>query len=187
MKKIILALAILISASAFAQDGAILDKIASAGSLCKSVSGPFVETRVSSAGKTSATLKGDLTFTAPDVFSMMYSEPEGDCFMISGDVMKSSIAGTETVYDLRKNVMMRSLSHILLYSFSGRINDLISELGADCKVETSGDGYQVTLSAKVKSTRGYSSVQIFYNASCKLQKMVMAEWSGRSTTYELAK
>ena len=187
MKKIILALAILISASALAQDGAILDKIASAGSRCKSVTGPFVETRVSSAGKTAATLKGDLTFTAPDVFSMMYSEPKGDYFMISGDVMKSSVAGTETVYDLRKNVMMRSLSHILLYSFSGRISDLVTELGADCKTEAGGGGYLVTLSAKVKSTRGFSSVQIFYNASCKLQKMVMTEWSGRSTTYELAK
>ena len=174
------------SASAPAdEDGAILDKIESSAS--KSISGNFVETRMNAAGKVAATLKGELTYTAPDVFSMFYTEPNGDFFMISGDVMKSGISGTETVYDLRKNVMMRTLSHVLLCSFSGRIRDLVSEIDADCAAARDGSGYVVTLTAKVKSTRGFSSVQIFYDSACRISKMIMTEWSKRSTVYEFAK
>ena len=188
MKKIILAVFLLAFSfvSSFAQND-ILSGIEAAGERSKTIKEPFTETAINSAGKASAPLKGELTYKAPDGFSMIYSEPAGDFFMISGKMMKESRAGVETVYDLEKNVMMRSLSHILLYSFSGRIKTLADELGADCEATAVKGGYHVILTAKVKSTRGLASVDLFYDSAFNITKMIMTEWSKRSTVYELAK
>ena len=119
------------------------------------------------------------------------------CAFISLILMTSVFAGCHgprgleafrmpETFDTSKNLMMKSLSTALLYSFQGKLDELAKEQQADLTQESDKDkNVVVTLTAKVKKVRGYSKIQVFYKPDGTVFKMQMDEFNGASTLYTL--
>lgn len=160
---------------------AILSKIGTKAS--QNISKSFVEVRKPTSGKETK-LDGTLVFKTEGYLSMDYSN--GELFVIDGNKMTVKRAGKTQVFDTSKNLMMQGLSHMLIYSFQGKVKELAEEQGTELAAFQDGDQYVVTLTAVKKSARGYSKAIFRYDArSCAIKSMVLTEFSGKVTTYTL--
>ena len=165
----------------------IIDKIEAAGKKHTKITGAFTETRLDKNGTAKSSKQGTLTYTAADrKFEMAYSQPKGDLFVIAGDQMSINKGGKTQKFNLVKNAPMRALSGILVGSISGQINQMAKDNEVTIATATTGQYYVVTMPAKKKTARGYSTIVLSYDkAKMYLKKMQMTEWSGQSTLYEM--
>jgi len=174
MKKILTTLTLLVSAlSLFAQGGKDIKNAS------------FKEIRTpATADVEIANLTGKLTFKMDNYLSMEYTN--GELFLIDGNKMTIKRDNQNVTFDLTKNIMMRNLSHVLLYSFQGRLDDLAVEQKCDIK-KTDKDGkHIVTLIAKKKGVKGYGVIEVAYDLKTKsIRTMRMDEFTGASTWYEM--
>lgn len=182
---ILTAASIVISFLCAAQTGeAILSKLESAG--VTAMNEAFRETRTApaSTGGQKTVLTGQLVYKNGNYLSMVYDN--GDVFLIDADRMTIRKGETSQVFDTSKNLLMKSLSHTLLYAFQGTLGKLAAEQDADIKAEKASGYYVVTLTAKKKAARGYNRITTRYNVSdCHIHDMTMEEFSGASTFYSL--
>ena len=151
----------------------------------RTFNGSFTEVRISASGD-SKTLKGDLLYKPETYLSMMYSNEE--LFSIDGQKMVMIRDGSNQIFDLTKNVMMKSLASMLLNSFGGHPKAIAESQGADLSACVEGNFYKVNLTARKKSVRGYSSIELLYDrATCSLRRMKLCEFSGAETHYSMDK
>ena len=169
-----------------AQDDArILSEIASAPARSVKIERRFLETR-NFPGKSEVQLEGELRYDTGTALSMIYDN--GEKFIIDGDAMTIDRDGKHQIFDTSKNLMMKGLSHALLYSFKGTPDALASEQGCDLTTGTSGEEYLVTLTSRKKAARGYSRIEIHYGiAAGEIRSMRMDEVTGASTYYTFIK
>lgn len=185
MRRILtLAVAIAAAFTASAQDAETILKAISTKSPA-SISSGFVEIRTSGGqSPKSTTLTGTLEFKAESFLSMNYDNSE--LFEIDGTKMTISKSGKKQVFDLTRNKMMQGLSHLLLFAFQGRVEELSQEQGTTLLVSAENNEYVVTLAAKEKAPRGYMNATFRYNASTgRINSMNLVEFNGKSTSYEL--
>ncbi|MCQ2149764.1 MAG: hypothetical protein MJY45_05385 [Bacteroidales bacterium] len=129
-------------------------------------------------------LEGMLTYTPESYLLMDYTD--GNVFLIDGDRMEMGKSSKPTVFDLTKNIMMRGLSHALLYSFQGRGLKLSQEQKTTIEAVREAGRYVVTLKAVKQAARGYKRIVVFYDAAtCAIESMIMEEFNGASTCYSL--
>ena len=184
MKKILLVLASLMGALPLLSQSSdqilsIIEKSAAEHSVYSS---RFSEVRTpASKGQKPVTLKGQLEYKAPEYLSMDYDN--GEKFLLDGDSMTMVRDGNTVSFDTSKNLLMRGLKHALMYSFSGKLQDLSAEQGADIEAVKKGNQYVVSLTAKKKSARGYSRIIVRYDLKGALVDMQMDEVTGASTFY----
>ncbi len=147
------------------------------------VSRRFVEVRSNKAlNIKDRQFKGLLKFEKPDTFIMNYDN--GEDFVIEGGKMTINRDGKVVQFDLAKNKLMAGLSHTLLYSFGGRLQDLATEQKSDIKAEKSGNGYLVTLTATKKLPKGYSRIEVLYSLKdYSVVTILMEEFGGARTLY----
>ena len=187
MKKLlisILALAGVLSASAQTDTEGILAKIEKTQNGGKAVSHRFIEERTGHPGKKgNETVKGSLTFKSEgDYLLMDYDNSEQ--FLIDGSKMTIKRDGPAKVLDLNKNLMMRGLSHTLLYSFKGTLKKLSEEQKIPIEAKVDGANYVVSLTAVKKQPRGYNKVEAVYKkGTCELLSIRLDEFTGASTYY----
>jgi len=145
----------------------------------------FTEVRTSSA-KVQITVEGELEFKSEGYLRMDYTN--GDLFLIDGDKMTIRKKGQEKKFDTSKNIMMKALSHVLIYAFEGTPGKIGPEQDADVVAEQENDVYKVSITARKKLSRGYSRIIIRYRKSdCSIFDMQMDEVSGASTYYSTKK
>jgi len=143
----------------------------------------FTEVRTSPDGK-SVTLTGQLVYKPDSYLSMSYDN--GELFLIDGFQMTINRDGKSQSFDLTKNQMMKALSHALLYSFRGTLIDLSVEQKTMVNAIEKGGDYVITLKATKPAARGYSRIEVFYDASTSaIKAMTMDEFSGASTYYSM--
>lgn len=174
MKKILTTLTLLVSAlSLFAQGGKNITNAA------------FREVRTPVTQDAQVIkLTGKMTYKADNYLSLNYDN--GELFLIDGDKMTINMDGQKNDFDLTKNLMMRSLSHVLLYSMEGKFDALAAEQKCDIKTETKNGQYIVTLTAKKRGVKGYGMIVVTYDDKTKsIRSMRMDEFTGASTYYEL--
>lgn len=124
MKRIILTMAVLLSVMGMAaQQDAAIKFVASKN---KDINAKFLFTQneVDPVTKKSATMKGTLTFAAPRKMSMIYSDPEGDKFIIDGDNMERKKGQKGSKYNLAKNKMMCGLADLLCNGMMGKVEEI---------------------------------------------------------------
>lgn len=188
MKKI---LAVLIAAmlplAAFADDTAfILNKIESQNSNVKTLSGPFTQTRTVAAAKTSMEMTGNVYYSADGKFSLLYTKPQGDFFIVNGNIITMFRGGKKTQFDISKTPAVSSLSHALLYSVAGKVRSLAAEANADYAVVEKEGAFIVTITARKKEVKGYAKIVLTYDSkSCLLKNMYMEEFTGVSNEYKM--
>ena len=146
----------------------------------------FNQAKVLISGK-EITSGGKLYFSSPDKMSMIYDNPEGDLFIIDGTKLYISKGKAVHLYDTSKNALMGSLSATLLHCIRGEVAELAAENDADIKLESLKGSVQVTITARKKVARGYSSIILLYNTSnATLSRMELVEPNGIRNIYEMS-
>ena len=180
---LLLALALPLCAASEAE---MLQFISRSGEARAEMSTPFEETRAMPR-KEKVVLRGNLLYRSPDFLDMQYENPDKEHFKIEGNKMVNRRGGLEIKSDLTKNVLMRRLSHTLLYAFSGQVEKISTEQNTTLQVSELKDEYCVVLDARKKQPMGYCHIEIHYRKSDgQIVFMQMDEFNGTSTIYALA-
>ena len=91
------------------------------------------------------------------------------------------------LYDTGKNALMGSLKATLLHCIRGEVAELATENDAEIKVESLRGTVRVTITARKKVAKGYSSIILDYDASsATLARMELVEPNGIRNIYEMS-
>lgn len=178
-------MAVAMAFSLSAQTGEeIIAKIEKAGAKGTPIEHKFTEVRSwADNSRKAVNLDGNLKWKDGNLY-MDYSN--GESFYIEGNKMTIKRGGKTQVFDLTKNMMMKGLSHVLIYSFKGQLQELAKEQKANIGAAKEGNDYVVFLSATQKGARGYNRIAVHYNAkTCQIKTMKLDEFSGQSTSYSI--
>lgn len=147
----------------------------------------FVQTRVMKVSGKTTTLHGHITFDGNDQLSMMYSDPEGDYFIIDGSMVKINLLKKKAELNSEKVKAVQLQRSTLLNCLSGQWEQAALDNNAEATV-TEKEGFRnILIQAKGKVPRGgYSSVDLIYRISDGLViKMILEEAGGVVNTYEI--
>ena len=129
---------------------------------------------------------GNISYTAPDQLAMLYTQPDGDYFIIDGPILRMDRRGTALDVNTDSNKQVKAQRNAILYSISGRYEDIAKEMDADCTVTaTKGGGKHVVIHARKAPLQGFTGLELDYLKSGRLQKMVLKETGGISEEYLL--
>ena len=147
----------------------------------------FTQTKVMKvSGKTTEKV-GHITFDGKNQLSMIYSEPEGEYFIIEGDQVKINMDGKKADLDANKVKMVKLQRATLLNCLSGNWEQAAVDNNADSTVIEDKEFRNILIKARGKVPRGgYSSVDLTYRLSDGMMvKMVLEEAIGIVNTYEI--
>ena len=129
--------------------------------------------------------EGNITFTAPDQLAMLYTNPDGDYFIIDGPIVRMDLRGVTLDVDTSTNKLVASQRNALLYSLAGKYEEVAKEMDADCTVTQKNGGKHVVIKARKVQAKGYSGVELDYGKNGRITRMVLEEFGGISTEYVL--
>ena len=147
----------------------------------------FTQTRVMKvSGKTTEKI-GHLTFDGNDHLTMTYSQPDGEFFIIDGNIVKMNMDGKKAELDAEKVKMVTLQRSTLLNCLSGNWEQAAADNDADLTVTEKDGQRNILIKAKGKVPRGgYASVELTYRLSDgMLTKMVLEEAIGVKNTYQI--
>ena len=173
MKQVtLIIIAVLFSLSAFAQ---------------KTFDTDFTQTKVMKiSGKTTDKV-GHIVFDGNDHLSMTYTQPEGDYFIVDGNMVKINIDGKKAELDSQKVKMVGLQRSTLLNCLSGNWEQAAIDNNAETNIKEEKELKTISIVAKGKVPKGgYKSVVLTYRISDgALVKMVLEEAIGIINTYEI--
>jgi len=171
MKHLILIIAMLFSVTAFAQQTLDTD---------------FTQVKVMKVSGKTTNKEGHILFDGNDQLSMIYSEPEGEYFIIEGNMVKINMDGKKTDVDANKVKMVAMQRATLLNCLSGNWEQAAIDNNAETTI-TEEDGLKtISLIVNGKPKGGYKSVVLTYRLSDGvLTKMILEEVIGAINTYEI--
>ena len=149
-------------------------------------SGTFDQVKTLKVSQKTIKSAGEITFTAPDQLAMIYSQPQGDYFIIDGSLIRMDMRGVQADIDTKTNKSVALQRNALIYSCTGQYDKIAQEMDADCTVTAgSNGGKHVVLKVRKPSPKGYSGVILDYDKAGQLQKLVLEEFGGIATDYIL--
>lgn len=147
----------------------------------------FTQTKVMKISGKTTNKAGHIVFDGNDHLSMIYTEPEGEYFIIEGNQVKINLDGKKADLDAEKVKMVQLQRATLLNCLSGNWEQAAEDNNADLTI-TEEDGIKtVSIVARGKVPRGgYNSVELTYRLSDGMMtKMVLVEAIGIQNTYEM--
>ena len=146
----------------------------------------FTQVKVMKVSGKTTTKQGHIIFDGKDQLSMIYSEPEGEYFIIEGNMVKINMDGNKTDVDATKVKMVAMQRSTLLNCLSGNWEQVATDHNAETTI-TEEDGFKtISINVKGKPKGGYKSVVLTYRLSDGMMtKMVMEEAVGSINTYEV--
>ena len=149
----------------------------------QSFEGTFTQAKTLKATGRVIKSEGNITYTAPDQLAMLYTQPDGDYFIIDGPFLRLDMRGTAMDLNTEGNKTVRAQRNAILFSISGEYEKIAQEMDATCTVTKTSGGKHVSIKVKNPQPRGYSALELDYKANGQLQKMVLEEGGGISTEY----
>lgn len=144
----------------------------------------FVQTKTLQLTGRKIVSEGTITYNAPDNLAMIYSRPDGDYFIVDGPFLRFDLRGITLDVNTEKNKTVRQQRNAILYSIQGRYEDIAKEMDADCQVTaTKGGGKHVVIKMRKPALKGYTGMELDYNAKNRITRMVLEEAGGVSTEY----
>jgi outer membrane lipoprotein-sorting protein len=130
--------------------------------------------------------EGEITYTAPDQLAMIYTNPEGDYFIIDGPYVRMDMRGVAADVNTDTNKAVKPQRNAILYSIAGKYQDIAKEMDAEC-VESAGKGggKHVVLTMRKALPKSYTGMELDYDKKGRLTRMVLDEAGGISTEYLL--
>lgn len=150
----------------------------------QTLEGTFTQAKTIQASGRVIRSQGNFSFTAPDQLAMIYTQPDGDFFIIDGPVLRMDLRGNAVQLDTRRNALAKAQSDAILFSISGNYQRIAESMNADMTESTRNGVKTVTITARQAAPRGYSKLILDYRAG-KLTRMVLEEFGGISTEYML--
>lgn len=188
MKHIFFFIAILalnLPASAGEND-AVLQKIETANRNVSTLQAPFVQVKTLASKKT-VQMSGTLYYTRMNQMAMLYSQPDGNRFIINNGRMLIASGGQNKTYTLSSTPSMQSLADYLLCALAGKVRDIAQKNNVEMDVQTLPDNYTITLKAKTKQAKGYARITLVYDRkSGLLQRMEMEEFNHTLNVYTIS-
>ena len=116
---------------------------------------------------------GHITFDGNDQLTMTYTQPEGEYFIIEGNMVKINMDGKKAELDAEKVKMVGLQRATLLNCLSGNWEQAAEDNNADLTITEEGGLKTVSIVAKGKVPDGM------------MTKMVLVEAIGIQNTYEM--
>lgn len=168
-----------------AQDVALLNRIKEVNGKVKSFESDLENTLVKP--KKTTTQKGKLYFVSPYEFNATFTT--GNYMIVNEKKIKMDIGMFHGTFKLKDGGMMQGLSHIFLYGFQGRIQDLAKENGYTLSTKTEG-GYHVVTGVTDKKPLlgvGYKRVVFKYHTdSLLLKEIVVYDFNDNKDSYVIS-
>lgn len=184
-KALILFAAVFFAFQMQAQDVTLLNQILATNSKVKSFESDLTNTMVKP--KKTTTQKGKLYFVSPYEFNATFTT--GNYMIVNEKKIKMDIGMFHGTFKLKDGGMMQGLSHIFLYGFQGRTQDLAKENGYTLSTKTEG-GYHVVTGVTDKKPLlgvGYKQVVFKYNTKdLLLKEIVLYDFSGNMDSYVIS-
>ena len=184
-KTIILLTAILFALQMQAQDAMLLNRIREVNGKVKSFESDLANTMVKP--KKTTAQNGKLYFVSPNEFSAKFTT--GNYMIVNAQKIKMDIGMFHGTFRLKEGGMMQGLSHIFLYGFQGRIQDLANENGYTVSTKTEGEFHIVTGTAKKKPLFGVGYKMVvfkYFTDSLLLKEIVLYDYSGNKDSYVIS-
>ena len=144
----------------------------------------FVQTKTLKLTGKKIVSEGTITYTAPDNLAMIYSKPDGDYFIVDGPFLRFDLRGISLDVNTDKNKTVRIHRNDILYGIQGKYEDIAKEMEADCTVtDAAKGGKHVVIKARKPALKGYTGMELDYNAKGRITRMVLEEAGGISTEY----
>ncbi len=165
-------IAMLLSMAAFAQTNVETD---------------FTQTKVLKVSGKTTEKAGHIVFDGNDHLTMTYTQPEGDYFIIEGNMVKINMDGKKADLDANKVKMVGLQRSTLLNCLNGNWEQAAVDNNAELTVTEEKGMRNVSIVAKGKIPKGgYKSVELTYRLSDgKITKMVLEEAIGIINTYNM--
>lgn len=143
----------------------------------------FVQTKTLKLTGKKIVSEGSITYTAPESLAMLYTKPDGDYFIVDGPFLRFDLRGTSLDVNTDKNKTVRLQRNAILYGIQGKYEDIAKEMDAECSVSAVKGGKHVVIKARKPAPKGYTSMELDYNAKGRITRMVLEEAGGISTEY----
>jgi hypothetical protein len=165
-------IAMLLSMAAFAQTNVETD---------------FTQTKVLKVSGKTTEKAGHIVFDGNDHLTMTYTQPEGEYFIIEGNMVKINLDGKKADLDSEKVKMVQLQRATLLNCLSGNWEQAAEDNNADLTIVEKDGLKTVSIVARGKVPRGgYNSVELTYRLSDGMMtKMILEEVIGIQNTYEM--
>lgn len=148
----------------------------------------FIQTKVVKVSGKTTEKAGHLVFDGNDQLSMVYSDPEGEFFIIEGNEVKMNLDGKKAEINADKLKAVKLQRATLLNCLTGNWEQAAADNNAEITTEEEEGFNTITLTAKGKVPRGgYASVVLKYDTDGVLVKMILEESVGAINTYELSR
>lgn len=130
---------------------------------------------------------GHITFDGNDHLTMTYTVPEGDYFIIDGNMVKINMDGKKVEFDADKVKMVGLQRSTLLNCLSNNWEQAAEDNNAELTMTEENGFRNILIQAKGKVPKGgYKSVELTYRMSDNVMtRMVLEEAIGIINTYEM--
>lgn len=147
----------------------------------------FTQTKVMKISGKTTDKAGHITFNGNDQLTMTYTEPEGDYFIIEGNMVKINMEGKKVEFDAEKVKMVGLQRATLLNCLSGNWEQAATDNNAELTINEEKGLKTISIIAKGKVPKGgYKSVELTYRLSDGMMtKMILEEAIGIINTYEM--
>ena len=143
----------------------------------------FVQTKTLKLTGKKIVSEGTISYTAPESLAMIYSKPDGDYFIVDGPFLRFDLRGVSLDVNTDKNKAVRLQRNAIMYGVQGKYEEIAKEMDADCSVIAAKGGKHVVIKVRKPSPKGYTGMELDYNAKGRLTRMVLEEAGGISTEY----
>lgn len=148
----------------------------------------FTQTRVMKVSGKTVNKAGHLVFDGKDYLSMIYSEPEGEFFIIDGNIVKINMDGKNVNLNADKAKSVELQRSTLLNCISGNWEQAAADNHAEVNIVEEEGQRTIFIYAKEqeKTPRGgYVAVILTYRNDGSLMTMVLEQKNGVINTYEI--
>ena len=186
MRKLIIAfIALVFALQLQAQDTILLKQILAVNNKITSFEADVKYTMVRP--KKTTTMDGKLYFVKPNEFAAMFTT--GKYIVVNEKKMKIDMGMFHGTYKLKEGKMMQGLTHIFLYGFQGRLQELAKEGKYTISTKTEDDLHIVTEESTKKKLFGIGYKKMVFKYDTKsllIREIVLYDYKGNEDTYILS-
>ena len=184
-KSLIIILTLLFALQLHAQDIVLLNKIQAVNDKITSFEADLTNTMVKP--QKTITQNGKLYFLKPNEFAAQFTT--GKYMIVNEQRIKMDIGMFHGTFKIREGGLIQGLSHIFLYGFQGRIQDLAKENNYTLSTKTENSYHIVTGVANKKPLLGVGYKQVvfkYHTDSLLLKEIVVYDYKGNQDSYVIS-
>ena len=102
---------------------------------------------------------------------------------MDGPLLRFDLRGISLDVNTDNNKTVRQQRNAILYGIAGKYEDIAKEMDAEYTVTPVKGGKHVVIKMRRPAVKGYTGMELDYNAAGRITRMVLEEAAGISTEY----